>query len=172
MLKIAGAVMILVACCGIGFGKGMEYKKRIRDLLILKKLLLMLRGEIKYARTPLAEAFSNIGRKLENVFGEFLIKVSDRMNQQQGETFLQIWETNLEETLTRSALLKEDRQQLKRLGNQLGYLDKEMQISTIDFQVEQLEVLVKKLEEEQGKRSRVCNCLGVFAGLMLNLILL
>lgn len=172
MLKMTGAVMILVACCGMGFGKAMEYKKRIRDLLILKKLLLMLRGEIKYARTPLAEAFTTIGRKMENVFGEFLLKVSNQMNEQQGETFLQIWESNLDATLTKSALLKEDRQQLKRLGNQLGYLDKEMQISTIDFQVEQLEVLVKKLEEEQGKRSRVCNCLGVFAGVMLNLILL
>lgn len=172
MLKMAGAVMIFVACCGMGFGKSMEYKKRIRDLLRLKKLLLMLRGEIKYARTPLSEAFSTIGRKMENVLGEFLLKVSQQMDAQQGETFLQIWERNLEEVLAKSALLKEDRQQLKRLGNQLGYLDREMQISTIDFQVEQLETLVSKLEEEQGKRSRVCNCMGVFAGVMLNLILL
>lgn len=172
MSKIAGAVMILVACCGMGFGKSMEYKKRIRDLLNVKKILLMLRGEIKYAKSPLAEAFAAIGKRQENVFGEFLLQVADGMNEQQGETFLQIWENKLELILPKSALLKEDRQQLKRLGGQLGYLDREMQISTIDLQVEQLEMLIKRLEEEQGKRCRVCSCLGVFAGIMLNLILL
>lgn len=172
MLKITGAVMIFAACCGMGFGKSMEYKKRIRDLLTLKKILLMLRGEIKYARTPLSEAFSIIGKKVEHVLGEFLIQVSQQMDEQQGETFSQIWEENLKEILVKSALLKEDKRQLIRFGSQLGYLDREMQLATIDFQVEQLEGQIKRLEEDQGKRSRVCNCLGVFAGVMLNLILL
>jgi len=172
MLKVVGAVMIFIACCGMGFGKSMEYRKRIRELLVLKKMLLMLRGEIKYARTPLSEAFSNIGNRQEHALGGFFVRVSKQMDHQQGETFLHIWESNLDNSLSKSALTKEDKKQLKRLGNQLGYLDKEMQISTIEFQVEQLETLIKKLEEEQGKRSRVCNCMGVFAGLMLNLILL
>lgn len=156
----------------MGWNKSMEYRKRIRTLLTLKRALLMLRGEIKYARTPLSEAFDVIGKKLENVFGEFLQKVSEQMNEQQGESFQQIWEKQLEAVLSKSVLQKEDRQQLKRLGSQLGYLDREMQISTIDFQVEQLEVQIGQLEKEQGKRSRVCNCLGIFAGVMLNLILL
>lgn len=131
----------------------------------------MLRGEIKYARTPLPEAFAAIGRKMENVFGSFLLQMADVLQKQEGESLQDVWEHNLEEMLVH-ALTKEDRQQLKKLGSQLGYLDQEMQISTIDFQVEQLEGLIEKLEEEQGKRSKVCSCLGVFAGVMVNLILL
>lgn len=172
MLKFAGALMIFSACLGIGFGKGMEYKHRIRDLLLVKKILLMLRGEIKYARTPLPEAFATIGKKMDNVFGTFLNKVAETLNEQQGETMQEVWEKHLTETLQQSALIKEDRRQLKKLGSQLGYLDREMQLSTIDFQVEQLECLIKRLEEEQSKKSRVCNCLGVFTGIMLNLMLL
>ncbi|MCI8371050.1 MAG: hypothetical protein HFI75_01360 [Lachnospiraceae bacterium] len=172
MLKIAGSVMIFTACLAMGVGKGKEYKRRIGELLLVKRLLLMLRGEVKYARTPLPEAFQTIGKKMENVFGTFLLRVAEELNQQEGETLQQVWEKNLDQVLDKSALTREDRQQLKKLGSQLGYLDQEMQISTIDFQVEQLEGQIKRLEEEQGKRSRVCSCLGIFAGVMLNLILL
>lgn len=172
MLKVIGAVMIFCACLGMGFRKGMEYKYRIRDLLLVKKMLLMLRGEIKYAKAPLPEAFANIGSRLDNNVGSFLNHVAEQLENQQGETFSEIWEKNLQLCLRQSALTKEDRQLLERLGGQLGYLDREMQLSTIDFQVEQMEGLIKRLEAEQGKRSRVCSCLGIFAGVMLNLILL
>lgn len=164
--------MIFAACLGIGFGKGQEYRRRIKELLVIKKMLLMLRGEIRYARTPLPEAFQNIGRKLDNDIGTFLQQAAGQMDLQKGESFAEIWEENLYKVLAKSPLTKEDKSQLNKLGSQLGYLDREMQVSAIEFQMEQLEGLVGQLEQEQGKKSRVCSCMGVFAGVMLNLILL
>lgn len=172
MLKITGAVMIFVACFAMGFSQGQEYRQRIRELLQLKKLLLMLRGEIKYAATPLPEAFANIAEKMENFCGTFLREVGEALETQQDGTFQQVWSQKTKSCFHNLSLTKEDKKQWEKLGTQLGYLDREMQISTIDFQVEQIEALVKQLEEEKGKKSRVCNCLGVFAGVMLNLILL
>lgn len=172
MLKITGAVMIFTACFAMGFVKGQEYKQRIRDLLLLKKVLLMLRGEIKYAATPLPEAFSNIAEKMENFCAAFLKEVSVCLQSQEQGTFQTVWEEKTRLYFKSCALTQEDKMQWEKLGSQLGYLDREMQVSTIDFQVEQLECLVKQLEEEKGKKSRVCSCLGIFAGVMLNLILL
>ena len=174
MLKITGAVLILASCAGMGFGKGMEYKRRVAELLLLKKWLLMLRGEIKYAGTPLPEAFARIGSKMENVYGIFLTQVSKDLEGQNGQSLQEIWEKNLNEVFQNSKnfLNREDRQQLKSLGSQLGYLDREMQISTIDFFVEQMETQIQQLEAEQGKRCRVYHCIGIFAGVMLNLLLL
>lgn len=164
--------MILAACAGLGFGRGQEYKKRIQELLILKKMLLMLRGEIRYARTPLPEAFSNIGHKLNSSVGTFLQSVAKRLETQSGESLAEIWQETLHQTLDKTALTREDKSQLEKFGTQLGYLDREMQIATIEFQLEQLEELLGRLEKEQGKKSRVCSCMGIFAGVMLNLILL
>lgn len=172
MFKIAGAILVFASCAGIGYGKSVEYRRRIRELLLLKKMMLMLRGEVRYGATPLPDAFDRIGDKIEHVFGMFLKKVSRQLKQQPGKPLSDIWSTEMKKELTACNLTKEDQKQLQRLGSDLGYLDREMQISTIDFYVEQLEGTIEGLEKEQGKRSRVYNCLGIFAGIMINLVLL
>ncbi len=172
MLKIAGAIMIFIACVGIGYGKGREYKQRIRQLLLEKRMVCMLRGEIQYAFTPLPDAFLQIAGRMDNLYGVFLKEVSVELKKQDARTLGQVWEEKAKEILKESALTKEDIKQLQALGGQLGYLDTQMQLSTIEMHLEQLENKIMSLEQEQGKRSRVCRCLGVFAGVMLNLILL
>lgn len=172
MLKIAGAIMILIACAGIGYGKGREYKQRIRQLLLEKRMILMLRGEIQYALTPLPDAFSSIAGRMDNLYGTFLKEVSMELQKQNAKTVGQVWEEKAKEIFSKSVLTREDIKQLQALGGQLGYLDTQMQLSTIELHLEQLEHKILALEQEQGKKSRVCNCLGIFAGVMLNLMLL
>lgn len=172
MLKMTGAVMVFISCWGMGYHRSLEYRKRIRDLLMWKKFLLMLRGEIRYARTTLPEAFRTIGQRLEHAIGYFLLEVADAMEGQQGERMQHLWDAGLNHMQSGCSLSKEDIRSFQRLGGQLGYLDRDMQLSTIDFHVEQLEGLVKTLQEQQGRQSRVCHCLGIFAGVMLNLMLI
>lgn len=172
MLRITGAVMVFAACAAIGYGKGREYRRRISELLTIKKLILMLRGEVRYAAAPLPEAFDRIGEKTEHTFGVFLKNVSEELKRQPGKPLAEIWGQKLKTDLEGCVLAREDRKQLLQLGCELGYLDRDMQLSTIDFYVEQLETTVGTLEKEQEKRSRVYNCLGVFAGIMINLVLL
>lgn len=172
MLKLTGAVCVLLSCAGMGFARGREYKLRIRDLLTLKKLMLLLRGEIKYGVTPLPEALDVIGRKVEHQFGRCMQKVAEQLKSQPGRPLSDIWEQEVRSHATGSFLGREDVSSCVRLGQQLGYLDKEMQIANIDFYMEQLEGTIEKLEGEQGKRIRVCRCLGIFAGVMISLVLL
>ena len=174
MMKVTGAACIFAACAGMGFGKGMEYKKRIEELLLLKKWMLMLRGEIRYAQSPLPEAFSRIGERIGHVYGMFLGRLASSLESQSGQSFQELWERELDEVMSqqRHYLSREDIRQLKALGGQLGYLDREMQMSSIDFFVEQLETQIDRLEQEKARRCRVYHCLGIFTGVMLNLILL
>lgn len=172
MLKIMGAVCVLCSCTGIGFAKSREYRQRISELLLLKRLMLLLRGEIKYALTPLPEAFDAIGRKVEHQFGKCMEEIGKRLKGQSGVPLAKIWEEEFQKCMAASCLSKEDAQCCVRLGQQLGYLDKEMQVTHIDFYIEQLEGTIERLEEEQGRRSRVCRSLGVFAGVMICLVLL
>lgn len=69
MLKLVGACLIMVSAAGIGVSFSTDLKRRCQELRILKQLAYMLRGEIKFTKTPLPEAFSHISVRLPEPLG-------------------------------------------------------------------------------------------------------
>ena len=53
MLKGIGALLILASATGIGASFSRDLKGRCMELRMLKQMIYMLRGEIKYTKTPL-----------------------------------------------------------------------------------------------------------------------
>ena len=48
MIRTAALALIAVSCAGLGFVKSQALSARIRDLLLLRKILRLLTGEIRY----------------------------------------------------------------------------------------------------------------------------
>ena len=74
--------------------------------------------------------------------------------------------------LIKSQLKSKDREELKAIGMQMGYLDEQMQLGTIDLYLEQLSFVIEKAREELVMKKRLCNCLGVMGGIFLVIILI
>ena len=136
MLKIMGALMILASATGIGVSCSMDLKKYCMELRLLKQLLYMLRGEIKYTKTPLAEAFERIAVRLPEPFSTFLRQTAQEMENLDGRTFGELWREQIRTGLPGTHLKKDDKEQLGALGEVLGYLDLEMQVSSIELYLE------------------------------------
>ena len=49
MIRTAALALIAVSCAGLGFVKSQALSARIRDLMLLRKILRLLTGEISYA---------------------------------------------------------------------------------------------------------------------------
>lgn len=172
MLKFAGTAMILIATTGFGISFASDLRGRIAELRCLKKIMLMLRGEIKYAKTPLPEAFRSIGKRLSPPFSCFLAAASKELGVLQGKTFQEVWEDAVFMHLSRTRLTKGDLAQLIKLGENFGYLDSEMQLGTIDLYLEQLELEIERAEQTVENKARMCHCLGVLAGLFAVILIL
>lgn len=170
--KIIGVCLILCSSTAIGFELSRQLKERVEELESIRKLLLMLRGEIKYSHSTLAEAFQAIGRRLKSSYGAFLLKAADEMDSMEGQTLAQIWERCVNEELKESALKKEDREKLVHLGSQLGYLDTEMQISTIELYLEQVQEEIKNAAESCKRNGRLYRTMGVIAGIFLVILMI
>lgn len=169
--KLAGICLILCSSTAIGFLLSNNLKERIEELELIKKLLLMLRGEIKYSHATLSEAFQAIGKRLKAPYGSMLLQVSEQMDSMEGQTLTQIWEKNLVGALTESCLRKEDREKLLALGGQLGYLDMEMQINTIELYLEQIQEEIKGARENLKKNGKLYQTMGVMAGIFLVILM-
>lgn len=172
MLKLFGAFLVIGASTGLGFSMSYDLRKRIDDLKYLRKIILMLRGEVKYMKSPLGEAFLNIGGRIKEPFKSFLESLAAELDDLGGKTFLEIWSTRIKNDLKELKINKQDLFQLEKIGENLGYLDGEMQLATIDLYVEQLEEEIKIAQESIGSKSRIYNCLGVMGGIFVAILMM
>ena len=112
--------MILASATGIGASFSRDLKGRCMELRMLKQMIYMLRGEIKYTKTPLPEAFSSIAVRMKEPFGSFLEELADRMGKSEGEGLGELWQAEIKTRLSGTHLKREDREQLAGLGEVLS----------------------------------------------------
>ena len=85
------------------------------------------------------------------------------MEQFRGKTFYEIWKRQLEKDFIKekSGLNKEDIKQLAILGETLGFLDKEMQLNTLDLYLEVLEGELQHLFVDMPEKIRLYQVFGI-----------
>ena len=161
MLKAAGLFLLFSGCFSLGIGKSRGLKKRLELLRELKKLLLLLSGEIRCAKTPLPEAFRKIGRKAEDPFGTFFQKVAEELTGE-GRKLPETAFSRQMKLLKESPLTPEDR----------SYPDLSVQLETLKLFEENLEELIKKAAADYRGKAKVYRYLGALAGLFLVVFLI
>ena len=161
MIRAAALALIAVSCAGLGFVKSQALSGRVEDLLSLRKILRLLKGEISYAGTPLPEA----------PYRDFLQDLSVDMQRYDGDSFAEIFARNTECHLKETRLSKDDREEWKQFGAMLGYLDKEMQLSTLKSFDETLAQKISELKEGLPAQKKLYQSLGVMGGLFLVIFL-
>ncbi len=172
LIRVLGIVVVLLASCGLGFRISYELIDRIEDLQQIKRVLIMLRGEIKYANTPLTEALSTIAFRVPIPWTDFLKEIAETMDACDGSTFPSIFQKAQKKYLDRTSLLPKDLSRLSDFGANLGYLDKEMQLGSIDLYLEELEAEMKDAKEKVEKNSKVYRIMGMAVGVLILLVIL
>lgn len=172
LIRVLGIVVVLLASCGLGFRMSYELIYRIEDLQQIKRVVTMLRGEIKYANAPLTEALFSIASRVPAPWKDLLKEMTESMESCDGDTFASIFQTTQKKYLDRTSLLPKDLKRLADFGANLGYLDKEMQLSSIDLYLEELEGQMKEAEEKVAKNSRLYRIMGMAVGVLILLIIL
>lgn len=172
IMKIIGCILVIASSTGMGFFFSNELRCRIDDLKELRKLVALLRGDIRYANTPLPEAISSINRRHDGSFSAFFRYVSEKLHELSGHTFSEIWRNATEKELTNTSLSKKDKLHLIQFGENLGYLDKDMQMNTFDLYISQLEDEIQELSKTAKEKAYLYNTLGIMAGLFIIIIMI
>ena len=172
MIKLIGGLLVICSCGALGFYFSSELTNRIRDLTQLKKFLLLLRGDIRYTNTPLPEAVQVLSKRHDGTYKKFLENISKRLLELNGESFATIWKEGVEHDLLHTSLVKEDYALLNELGESIGYLDKNMQINTLDLYIEQIEATIEGLSKTVKEKTQLYNSLGIMGGIFITIILL
>ncbi len=172
MLKLLGAGLILSVCTLYGLQMKQRLFQHVQQLIGCKEVLLMLCGEISYARAPLREAFLHIAAQGKEPFGSFLEDVAARMEQEQQKPLSEIWSSALLGHQDEICFTREEQKLLQSIGENFGYLDVQMQLGHLNLCIQQLEAAIIRSQEELSAKQKLHQSLSVLGGLFLILILL
>ena len=171
LLRIIGSMAVIIGCTGLGLYYSSKEGFHISELLEFKKALLVLSSEIEYMRTPLNIACANIAKRTAHTTGAMFARFAQLLANSEGETAYQLWAAALDGIKDKSFLAAEDFGVLDGFGKTLGYLDKQMQQSAIDFAVNYIDEKVTALQTAGSKSKRMYRSLGVICGLLITVVL-
>lgn len=166
MLRWMGLGFLFLGCSFFGVTKSRELKKRLEMLEEFRRVLLLLAGEIRCVRSTLPEAFERISGKVADPFDRFLKQVARQTEKDGKRPFFELYEEALQ-VFQGTPLKKEDRGLLRELGQQLGYLDVQMQLGTLELYEELVREEIQKAAAEYGQKARMYRYLGVLTGVFL-----
>ncbi len=171
MLKLAGSLLVIAASFLYGWKLNEELREHVVQLAGMKEMLLMLRGEISYARTPLKEAFRQVASQGKEPFSSFLLKAAEGLDGTE-DSMGTFWSRLVDQEAGNFYFTREEFGLFKRAGENFGYLDTQMQLKNLELYMEQTEGLLRKAQKELEDRQKVARILSLTCGLFLVILLI
>jgi stage III sporulation protein AB len=172
ILKIIGAVIVCASSALLGFYLAYMDSFRAADLSEWKKALLILRSEIAFASVPLPEAAESISHRVAKPVNEVFQVFAKKLSARGASDTYGVWQASIGECRRRSYMEQEDWDWILSFGKTLGYLDKSMQLNSIDLAISYIDTQVGQLNERAEKNKKMYGSLGIFGGLLTVVILL
>lgn len=166
-MKVVGAVLVMIASCGIGFLFAGEINKRKQELIEQYNLIRLLLGDIRYMRATLPEAISKAMIRHRGSYSDFLKTVSDILDEAPGICLSEIWKRAVNESLKQSALKELDKQMLKNFGEAISVADRENVMMSFEQYLNELKEVIDGVSRVAGTKAKLYRSLGVLTGVFI-----
>lgn len=171
MIKMMGAIIIIVATTWAGFEASRHLHERPKQLRLLKSALQSLEAEIMYGHTPLHEASRRLGSQLNKPLSWFFETFAKKLTETE-TTVKEAWEESLTEVWKLTAFKQGELEIMKQFGQTLGQHDRISQQKQIQLTLTHLEREEADAQEKQMKYERMVKSLGFLLGLLLVILLI
>lgn len=169
--KIILCILLVVGCGYAGWVRGNKIKKIYDELHYIKKIIMLLKGEIQYNRNVLSSVFEGIADRIKEPYGSIFFNMAKELNMHRGESFNSIWKDNLIKYVYSIGCKEKDVAPLLELGENMGYLDMQMQINIIDLFLDKQELILNEYRQTINDDIKLCRVLGIAAGLFLAILI-
>jgi stage III sporulation protein AB len=171
MVKVIGAIIILIAATWTGFEASRNFSERPRQLRQLKSALQSLEAEIMYGHTPLHEAARRLSAQLPRPLSFFFEGFAKRLTDTE-TTVKDAWEASLKEVWKQTAFKQGEYEIMKQFGETLGRHDRFSQQKQIMLTLSHLEREEADAIDRQAKYEKMVKSLGFLSGLLLIILLI
>lgn len=113
-----------------------------------------------------------MSERLEEPYKLAFAQVHERMQENTGEGFGQVFHDRMKECLSEVPLQKEEKELFLQFAQSCGFEDGKMQLRSMEQYNDRLKSLIRRLEQETAEKCRMALGLGAMSGLLLVIILL
>ena len=171
MMKIIGAILIIVGTTWTGFEASRHLSERPRQLRLLKSALQSLEAEIMYGHTPLHEAARRLSTQMAKPLSWFFERFATKLTGAE-TTVKKAWEESLNEVWKMTAFKQGEYEIMKQFGETLGRHDRISQQKQILLALSHLEREEADAFERQAKYEKMVKSLGFLSGILLIILLI
>lgn len=172
MFKLAGFLMLIFGCTGLGINKVAEEKQRIRELREIRRIIVRIQNEMIYGKRTLPEIGIILGTCTEEPYRSAFISLGEKWQEREETDLACIWRNELEIRIRRLPLREEEKEILLYLPAQLGLMDETQQAAGIGQSLDMLSAHSREAEAEYADKARVIMSISVMAGLFIGILLL
>lgn len=172
MIKLAGIALLMTGAIGYAFSLCREKSVQIQQLRQLQYFYQLLQNEILYTGLPLPDILLSIAGNIAEPFGSTFQKIGESITLWQEENMESIWKRYMSEALEKTRLSKQQKESALRLPESLQLCDREGQAKSLQRQIEEMDRMIRPLEEEEKNKNKVIMSLGIAAGVFLSILLL
>lgn len=171
LLKLIGAVIVLVAGALAGYYQAQQFASRPRQIRELILALQRLETEISYGYTPLPQALDRIGKSLRdplrNLFTDAARHMSPRYGLSAQESILKALNGHWKQTSMKAS----EREVMEQLSGVLGTSDRQDQMKHIALAAGQLRHEEAAAREDQAKYEKMSKSLGLLVGALIVILI-
>ena len=172
MIKMIGAVLVLVSAYAIGCILAFQVKEQERWLKDIKTTLFLLLGELEYRQVPLPEALELIGRRHGGRLAAFFQVLSEELKKKEGISMKETWHSLAETALKDCPLSKEQKEEFAELGLYFTESDKETRRNALEFYLNRLEEDIVSLREKRADKIYLFRTMGMLGGIFILILVL
>lgn len=167
MLKIVGAILIILSCGGVGFQIASNYKRDETALDQLVNILEFMHCQLQYQLTPLPALCRQAAAEFKNapgiILGELALEMEAQISVDLGICMEKIM-------LKRRAFPQKTREQIIQLGNTLGRFDLDGQLKGLELLKQNCIRILDEMRCNRDVRLRSYQTLGLCAGAALAIL--
>jgi len=172
MFKLAGILLLMAGCCGLGINRVAEAKQRIRELREIRRIVIRIQSEMVYGKRALPEICLLFGQCMEEPYRTAFSSIFQKLEENDGTDFGRIWKEQMEECMRNLPLLEEEKDILRNMPEHLGILDEKQQAADIGQSLDFLAAHIARAEAGYDNQARVTMSISVMAGIFLVILLL
>ena len=172
MQKVMGGILILSATAGAGYVYGNEVKRYLQNMIYLRYVFGLIRGESSYTYAPLPEVFLSVSSRIKEPYRRWLKKTAEEMESRDAAGFARVWNRCTDKYLETLGLKDEHKILVKEPGTFLGIFEKELSDRAMVMYLNKMDLEIEKLRADLASKVKVGRCLGVMTGLFFIVILI
>jgi stage III sporulation protein AB len=171
VVKLVGAICIILCASWIGFAIARRYRDRPRQLMEFVTALKMLETDISYLSLPLPTALRRISERVSQPVSTIFLRTAEGLECGDGRPVFDHWRTALRESRHAISLTKSDLHILQQFGHTLGVSDRKDQIQHIHGVCNLLQISEQQARSEQEQQEKMWRYIGVLSGIVLVILL-